>query len=109
MRAINLKLSKENTIKRVDFDNVSLDMNEFLTLGCSFLALTAKTILNQRASDPGYTEETSKKDRAYMHDLLVAFVSDLANQIYPEGQDEQISPEELLAKLDAAAKEKKND
>lgn len=108
MSSISIKLNNEKQITKISFNNnEELSLKELLDVAMSFLGLSCVSIVKQRANTPGYTEEQSKKDRAYLYDSLVLFISGLAETIYPEYQDLKEDPEKFLEHLDAKINELK--
>lgn len=86
-----------------------LTAGDFLKVATDLYRISIETLLNKASQSPNYNEEESKKDRAYLYDYSVVFLSQLANEIYPEHVELGPTPEELLHMLDEKAKEGKPD
>ena len=104
--SISIKLNEQKQIKKISFNNnETLTTGELFDVATSFLGLTVISILKQTANRPNYTEEQSKSDRAMLYDALVAFVSGLANEIYPENEEIKGTPEDFLSHLEQVSQE----
>lgn len=106
MNRLSITLNEKSEIDEIKLIG-SFTSGTFLKVATDLFRISVENLLDKASETPGYNEEESKKDRAYMYDYIVVFLSDLANKIYPENQELGPTPEEFLAELDKKVKELK--
>ena len=107
MKKITITLNDANNITDVAFEG-PMTAGIFLDTALAITQLATESLLDKAAEAPDYDENQSKRDRGQIYNLLVVFVSQLCEEIYPEYEELGPTPEELLAKLDEKVKELKD-